>query len=47
MIDVTRYADLCEELSEVFLATGENELNTGELIALHLGSKNMSFHLLE
>jgi hypothetical protein len=47
MVKVNQQADLFEYLSNVLVGTGENILNTGELIKLYCGSNQMKYHLKE
>ena len=47
IIDLPHASDLFEQLALVLDGTGENILNTGEMINLYCGSGQMKYHLVE
>ena len=47
MIKCEKKAELFDYLSQVLVGTGENILNTGELVKLYCGSSHMKYHLNE
>lgn len=46
-IGVEKSQGLFEKLADVLTGTGENFQNTGEMINLFLGARNMRYHFLE
>lgn len=47
VLKIDKNQGLFEKLADVLTGTGENFMNTGELINQFLGSRNMRYHYLE